>query len=75
MKRPPLVRPLSFSRFIPLRAKRVDIPFTSFTLKNGLTVIVHEDRKAPVVATSVWHHVGSKNESLAEPGSRTCSST
>ena len=30
----------------------VDIPFQEFTLPNGLRVIVHEDRKAPVVAAS-----------------------
>src|SRR3546814_5869263 len=42
--------------------KAVDIPYQSFTLDNGLRVIVHEDRKAPVVAGSVWHRVGSKNE-------------
>ncbi|MFT5143918.1 MAG: zinc protease [Rhodothermales bacterium] len=33
-----------------------------FTLDNGLTVIVHEDRKAPIVAVNIWYHVGSKNE-------------
>ena len=37
----------------------VDIPWSRFTLDNGLTVIVHEDRKAPVVALSVWYNVGS----------------
>ncbi|NNE71696.1 MAG: insulinase family protein [Rhodothermales bacterium] len=40
----------------------IDIPFESFTLDNGLTVIVHEDRKAPIVAVNIWYHVGSKNE-------------
>ncbi len=29
---------------------------------NGLTLIVHEDHKAPIVAVNVWYHVGSKNE-------------
>ena len=33
---------------------RVDIPWKRFQLDNGLTVLVHEDRKAPVVAVSVW---------------------
>ena len=32
----------------------VDIPFTRFTLPNGLTVVVSEDHKAPVVALSIW---------------------
>ena len=40
----------------------VDIPYTRFTLPNGLTVLVHEDHKAPIVAVNVWYHVGSKNE-------------
>ena len=39
-----------------------DIPYQTFTLDNGLTLIVHEDRKAPIVAVNVWYHVGSKNE-------------
>ena len=39
--------------------ERVDIPYERFTLDNGLTVVVHEDRKAPVVAVSIWYNVGS----------------
>ncbi|GER05392.1 hypothetical protein JCM17846_30740 [Iodidimonas nitroreducens] len=46
----------------------VDIPYESFTLENGLRVVVHEDRKAPVVAVSVWYHVGSKNEPVGKTG-------
>jgi zinc protease len=38
------------------------IAYERFTLSNGLQVIVHSDRKAPVVAVSVWYHVGSKDE-------------
>ena len=48
--------------------KDVSIPFSMFTLKNGLTVIVHEDHKAPVVAVSVWYHVGSKDEPKGKTG-------
>ncbi|WP_396595007.1 M16 family metallopeptidase [Brevundimonas sp. R86498] len=46
----------------------VDIPWSRFTLDNGLTVIVHEDRKAPVVAVSVWYNVGSKDEPAGSTG-------
>ncbi|MBI1941855.1 MAG: insulinase family protein [Acidobacteria bacterium] len=46
----------------------VDIPYTKFVLKNGLTLIVHEDHKAPIVAVNVWYHVGSKNEKLGKTG-------
>lgn len=40
----------------------MQIPFVKTTLSNGLDVIVHEDRGCPIVAVSVWYHVGSKNE-------------
>ena len=46
----------------------VNIPWSRFTLDNGLTVIVHEDRKAPVVAVSVWYNVGSKDEPAGSTG-------
>ena len=48
--------------------KAVDIPYEAFTLDNGLRVIVHEDRKAPVVAVSVWYRVGSKHEPAGKTG-------
>ena len=46
----------------------IDIPYEKFTLDNGLTVVVHEDRKAPIVAVSIWYHVGSKNEPEGKTG-------
>jgi zinc protease len=46
----------------------VSIPYDSFTLDNGLTVLVHTDRKAPVVAISVWYAVGSKHEPEGKTG-------
>ncbi|SEL57576.1 Predicted Zn-dependent peptidase [Sphingomonas palmae] len=46
----------------------VDIPYQQFTLKNGLRVVVHTDRKAPVVAVSVWYDVGSKHEPKGKTG-------
>src|SRR5512145_2039655 len=49
-------------------AVEVDIPFQKFVLDNGLTVVVHEDRKAPIVAVNVWYHVGSKNEVRGRTG-------
>ena len=53
---------------IPSLVKEVSIPHTSFKLKNGLTVIVHEDHKAPVAAVSVWYNVGSKDEPKGKTG-------
>ena len=46
----------------------IDIPFQAFVLDNGLTVIVHEDHKAPIVAVNLWYHVGSKNERPGKTG-------
>jgi zinc protease len=46
----------------------INIPFEKFVLPNGLTLIVHEDRKAPIVAVNVWYHVGSKNEKPGKTG-------
>ena len=45
-----------------------DIPYDEFVLENGLHVIVHEDHKAPIVATTIWYHVGSKNERPGKTG-------
>ncbi|MEP7225926.1 MAG: pitrilysin family protein [Gemmatimonadales bacterium] len=52
---------------IPARA-RIEIPYQRFVLPNGLTLIVHEDHKAPIVAVNVWYHVGSKNEKPGRTG-------
>lgn len=49
-------------------AQTVSLPFQKFTLGNGLTVIVHEDHKAPIVAVNIWYHVGSKNEKPGKTG-------
>ena len=48
--------------------KAIDIPYEEFTLANGLRVIVHTDRKAPIVATSIWYDVGSKHEPKGKTG-------
>ena len=46
----------------------IKIPYQKFVLKNGLTLLVHEDRKTPIVAVNVWYHVGSKNEKPGRTG-------
>lgn len=46
----------------------VDIPYEQFELDNGLTVLVHEDRKAPVVAIAAWYNIGSKDEPPGQTG-------
>ena len=45
-----------------------EIKYESFKLDNGLTVVVHEDKKVPMVAVNVWYHVGSKNEKPGKTG-------
>jgi zinc protease len=52
----------------PAAKARLEIPFQRFVLPNGLTLIVHEDHKAPIVAVNVWYHVGSKNEKPGRTG-------
>jgi zinc protease len=57
---------------LPASAQQTDtdvtIPFTRHVLDNGLTLLVHEDHKAPIVAVNVWYHVGSKNEKPGKTG-------
>src|SRR5580692_10741341 len=47
---------------------KVELPYKKFVLKNGLTLLVHEDHKAPIVAVDTWYHVGSKNEQPGKTG-------
>jgi len=60
----PAARPVAASTLV----AQVDIPYQQFTLPNGLSVVVHTDRKAPVVAVSVWYDVGSKHEPKGSTG-------
>ena len=46
----------------------VDIPYEQFTLDNGLTVLVHTDRKAPIVGVTTYYRVGSKHEPRGRTG-------
>lgn len=57
-----------FCGFVSGQTIDIDIPYQKFVLKNGLTLIVHEDHKAPIVAVNVWYHVGSKNERPGKTG-------
>ncbi|WP_242096365.1 pitrilysin family protein [Sphingomonas sp. CROZ-RG-20F-R02-07] len=60
----PAAKPASVSSLV----QAVTIPYQQFVLKNGLRVIVSTDRKAPVVAVSVWYNVGSKFEPKGKTG-------
>ncbi|MBY8829533.1 M16 family metallopeptidase [Hephaestia mangrovi] len=53
----------------PVLAQPSDLlPYTQFTLANGLRVVVHEDHATPKVAVTVWYHVGSMNEPAGKSG-------
>jgi zinc protease len=52
-------------------ASASDLPkveFEKYTLPNGLQVILHLDRKLPIVHVNQWFHVGSKNEKPGRTG-------
>ena len=53
---------------VPALVEQVAIPHQEFKLANGLTVLVHEDRKAPVVGVAMWYNVGSKDEPKGKTG-------
>ncbi|MEE9432165.1 MAG: insulinase family protein [Melioribacteraceae bacterium] len=59
-----LISTISFAQSV----DDIDIKFEKFVLDNGLTLIVHEDHKAPIVAVNIWYHVGSKNENQGKTG-------
>ncbi|MCW0401478.1 hypothetical protein NB688_003263 [Xanthomonas sacchari] len=52
----------------PAAATSVDIAYEQFTLPNGLRVVVHTDRKVPIVAVNLWYHVGAKDEPAGRTG-------
>ena len=49
-------------------ANSIKIPYETYKLPNGLTVILSVDRATPTLAVNVWYHVGSKNEMPGRTG-------
>jgi len=47
---------------------RISVPYQTFTLPNGLNVILHEDHTVPMVTVNVWYHAGSANEKPGRTG-------
>jgi len=47
---------------------KIEVPYTQFTLPNGLRVILHEDHRVPMVTVNVWYHVGSARERTGRTG-------
>src|ERR1700759_2488111 len=52
----------------PTKFDTVDLSFDKFQLENGLTAVLHEDHKAPVVHVAVWYHIGSADEPVGKTG-------
>ncbi|WP_219132522.1 pitrilysin family protein [Janthinobacterium sp. UMAB-60] len=53
---------------VPFQRSNYALKQQRFVLKNGLTLIVHEDHSVPVVAVNLWYHVGSRNEQRGKTG-------
>jgi zinc protease len=51
-----------------LGAQTLRVPYQTFTLPNGLQVILHEDHSLPIVAMNTWYHVGSSDETPGRTG-------
>src|SRR6266550_2851735 len=51
-----------------LSAQTLRVPYTTFTLPNGLQVLFHEDPSVPVVAVNPWYPVGSSDGRAGRPG-------
>lgn len=47
---------------------KIELPYTSFTLPNGLHVVLHEDHSVPVATVNMWYHVGSARERPGRTG-------
>jgi zinc protease len=47
---------------------RADVPVTTFSLDNGLKVVVIEDHRAPVVVQMIWYRVGAADEPPGDSG-------
>jgi zinc protease len=47
---------------------RLHVPLEKYRLPNGLTVILHEDHRAPTVVVDLWFRVGSKDERPGRTG-------
>jgi zinc protease len=63
-----LVLPLGAAQAPQPAASSLVVPYTMFTLPNGLTVILHEDHSVPTVSVNVWYGVGSSSEKPGRTG-------
>jgi zinc protease len=68
MKRVAILAALVASALPAFAQTTLQVPYTHFTLPNGLNVILHEDHSVPIVSVNVWYHVGSANERPGRTG-------
>lgn len=59
---------MSMSVFAQSADKLPPINVKQYKLKNGLTVVMHQDHSTPIVAVNMFYHVGSKNEAPGRTG-------
>src|SRR5204863_410618 len=59
---------LSVYPSIRLSAQALHVPYQTFTLSNGLQVLLHEDHSVPLVSVNMWYHVGSSDEKPGRTG-------
>lgn len=59
---------MSISAQVTFDKEQYRIKHKKFVLKNGLTLIVHEDKSVPIVGVNMWYHVGSRNEKRGKTG-------
>ena len=52
----------------PNDTSKVVLAFEKYKLANGLEVILHEDKRTPIVTVNLWYHVGSKDEPAGKNG-------
>jgi len=52
----------------PAAPRTIQVPYSQFTLPNGLRVILHEDHSVPMVTVNMWYHVGSAREKEKRTG-------
>src|SRR6476619_5778499 len=58
----------SFAQAPAATPPKIELPYTQFTLPNGLRVILHEDHSVPMVSVNTWYHVGSAREKTGRTG-------
>jgi zinc protease len=63
-----LVAALSAYPSIRLSSQALHVPYQTFTLSNGLQVLLHEDHSVPLVSVNMWYHVGSADEKPGRTG-------